>query len=213
MKNVKKLLLLIVVAIFTSACSDIRFDKLPGMYQDLIPPDIHGKYLFYGKDFKSRLLDTLTVTIGHNEMVLNGSNGETRLNIHQDFSLHKLGDLYIVGTQDKILKSLWNIYVIEQKEKGINLYAINNKEIKSTSQNKFDVYFPFLDVPFNYEPIPTEPMILGSTDGGAPVGTPNMLRYYTMNDEQFKNYFENELKNKDCIHLKKETKEKSKKTK
>jgi hypothetical protein len=213
MKNIKKIISMAMVAILITACSDIRFDKLPGMYQDLIPMEIQGKYIFYGKDFKSRLLDTLEVNIGHNDIILNGTQGETRLILHQDFNLHKLGDLYIIGNQDKVIKSLWNLNVIEPTSKGLNFYTVNNKEIKPLAQNKLELYFPFLDIPFNYDPIPTEPMILGSTDGGVAPGTPNMLRYYSMNDEQFKNYFENELKNKEFIPLKKDSKEKSKKSK
>lgn len=213
MKNIKKIILMAMVASLITACGDIRFDKLPGMYQDLIPMEIQGKYIFYGKDFKSRLLDTLEVNIGHNEIILNGTQGESRLILHQDFNLHKLGDLYIIGNQDKVIKSLWNLSVIESTSKGLNFYTVNNKEIKPLAQNKLEMYFPFLDIPFNYDPIPTEPMILGSTDGGVAPGTPNMLRYYSMNDEQFKNYFENELKNKEFIPLKKDSKEKSKKSK
>jgi hypothetical protein len=154
----------------------------------------------------------MILNISHNEITIDGSYGETKLSIHQNFKLNKIGDLYVVGTQDKVLKSLWNLYVIEPTSKGFNFYSVHEKSIQSNPENKLDAYFPFFDVPFTYEPIPAEPMVIGDGGGGQP-GTPNMLRYYTMSDEQFKLYFENELKNKDYIPFKKDSKEKSKKSK
>ncbi|MCG9879871.1 MAG: hypothetical protein MH472_04665 [Bacteroidia bacterium] len=206
----RKLLLILLTACIFSACSNVRFDKIPGMYQDLIPMDLHGKYVFYGKDFRSKMSDTLIVNINNNEIQLSGSFGESKLVNHQDFNMHKLGDYYIIGTQDKVIKSLWNLYVIEPKDKGINFYSITEKHIKSSSETPFDTYFPFMDVPINYEPIPTEPIPLQDGNGGSALGTPSMVRYYLASDEQFKLYFEGELKNKEYVFLKKDKSKKSK---
>jgi hypothetical protein len=208
----RKLVIILLAAFVMAGCSDIRFDKMPGVYQDLIPVEIQGKYVYYSKDFRSKLLDTMLLNVSHNEITIDGSYGETKLSIHQNFKLNKIGDLYVVGTQDKVLKSLWNLFVIEPTSKGFNFYSVHEKSIKSNPENKLDAYFPFFDVPFTYEPIPAEPMVIGDGGGGQP-GTPNMLRYYSMSDEQFKLYFENELKNKDYIPFKKDSKEKSKKSK
>lgn len=209
----RKLLLFLVTAVLFSACSNVKFDKIPGMYQDLIPMDLHGKYVFYGKDFRSKLSDTLIVVIDNNEIQLSGSIGENKLVNHQNFNMHKLGDYYVIGTQDKVIKSLWNLYVIEPKDKGINFYSICTKHIGTNSDNVLDSYLPFLDIPINYEPIPTEPIPLQDGNGGSSIGTPNLVRYYSVSDEQFKLYFEGELKNKEYVFLKKETKDKSKKSK
>lgn len=210
----KKLAIILFAALLTAGCNEVRFDKVPGVYQDLIPMEIQGKYTYYSKDLKSRLLDTLLVEISQNQIIIDGTYGETKLTIHQDFRLHRLGDIFVIGRPDKVLKSLCNLSIIEISSKGINYYTVNNKSIKASGDSKFDTYFPFMDVPYSYEPIPAEPIALAGDDGnGGAVGTPNMLRYYTVSDEQFLHYFDVELKNKEYIPLKKETKEKPKKSK
>jgi|694.fasta_scaffold15109_12 hypothetical protein len=210
----KKLSIILFAVLITAGCSEVRFDKIPGVYQDLIPMEIQGKYTYYSKDIKSRLLDTLLVEINQNQIIIDGTYGETKLMIHQDFNLHKLGEIYVIGRQDKVLKSMYNLSVIEPSNKGLNYYLVNNKSIKGSVENKFDTYFPFLDVPYTYEAVPSEPIILAGEDGvSGNVGAPNMLRYYSISDEQFFHYFDKELKNKEFIPLKKETKEKTKKSK
>lgn len=205
--KMNRFLTMILIAFTLASCSDARFDRIPGEYLDVIPPEVHGKYQFFGKDFKSRLTDTLFVQVGSTDIKISGSKGKYTYQIHQDFQLHKLKDLYILGMHDETIKSLWNLTIIEPSENGLKIHFANEGKMKAEETGVVHRHLPFQDIMIHHDPLPGAPV---PANGAAEIVTdgPTMTRFYNVNEEHFMAYFNAELKGKEYIQLTKDPKDK-----
>ncbi len=203
-----KFLSFILVAFALASCGDAKFDRIPGEYLDVIPPELHGKYQFFGKDFKSRLTDTLFVQVGSLDIKLSGTKGKHTYQIHQDFQLHKIKDVFVMGMHDKTIRELWNLTVIEPSENGLKIHFANEGKMKAEDNGVIHRHLPFQDIMVHHDPLPGAPV---PANGAAEVVTegPTLARLYNVNDDQFMVYFNEELKGKEYIQLTKDPKDKS----
>jgi hypothetical protein len=208
--KIHKLLAALLFIVFISACNQARFDKVPGLYQDLIPQQLQGNYQFKGKDFKSQKFDSLHIDIGLNEIKFIDQSGYEIWTIHQDFQIHQIRNLFVLGKSDEDVKTLWNLMILEPTDNGVKVYFVLDEKIKNTPEYKLQRYMPFMDVNYNHDPIPGVPQL---ADGAQiqPNGGLNQYRFYMINEEQFINYFEKELQNKNFVLLNKTGKEKNSK--
>jgi hypothetical protein len=208
--KIHKLLAALLFIVFISACNQARFDKVPGLYQDLMPQQLQGNYQFKGKDFKSQKFDSLHIEIGMNEIKFIDQNGYETWTIHQDFQIYQIRNLFILGKNDEDVKTLWNLMILEPLDNGVKVYFVLDEKIKNTPEFKIQRYMPFMDVNYNYDPIPGAPQL---ADGSQtqPNGGINQYRFYMINEEQFISYFEKELQNKNFVLLNRTGKEKNSK--
>jgi hypothetical protein len=203
-----KFFIFILMAFTLASCGDAKFDRIPGQYLDVIPPEVHGKYQYFGRDFKSRLTDTLFLQVGSTEIKLSGSKGKYTYQIHKDFQLHKVKDVYVMGMHDKTIKALWNLTVIEPFDNGLKIHFANEGKMNAEDNGVVHRHLPFQDIMVHHDPLPGAPV---PADGAAEVTTdgPTMTRFYNVNEDQFMVYFNEELKGKEYMQLIKDPKDKS----
>ncbi|MDZ4667363.1 MAG: hypothetical protein SGJ00_05710 [bacterium] len=200
---------LILMALVLVGCSDAKFDRLPGQFQDVIPQELQGKFQYFGKDFKSRITDTLLVEVGTHEIKFGGTKGKFNYTINRDFTIHKLGDLYILGTKDKTVRELWNLSVVQMVDNGLRVHFVREDKLKRDEDGPIQQYLAFQDVMLQHDPLPGAPVpISGGVEMGEGNG-PVMVRFYMASDDQFKTYFESELKNKEYMLLSRDPKDKN----
>jgi hypothetical protein len=206
-----KLAALLLFTAFISACNEARFDQIPGIYQEMVPQQLQGVYQFKGKDFKSQKFDSLNIEIGMNEIKFNDQNGSEIWTIHQNFQIHQMQNLFILGKNDEDVKTLWNLMVIEPVENGIKVYLVIDEKVRNAPETKLQRFLPFMDVNYNYDQIPGGAIGADGNGQAMPNSGTNQYRFYVVNEEQFLSYFERELKNKNYMLLNRIDKEKNSK--
>lgn len=205
--KITRFVLVMLAAAMLSACGDARFEKMPGMYSDMIPAELQGTYEVRGKDFKSVQSDSLVIRISNNDIVFTTANSKSTWAIHQSFQFSRLNQYYVIGTADKTIHALWNIAIIENTENGLKIYPVSEPKISLEPESPMQRYMPFKDMMLQHEPIGNMP----SKVDGSSISTPDMsngpdqVRYYSPNDEQLINYFERELKDKEYYLLRKQS--------
>lgn len=205
MKKIQKLSFFLFATLLLVACGDARFDRIPGRYQDLMPTDLIGVYEFKGKDFKSVQTDSLQITVTPGEIQFKTPSKNTVWNIHQNFHLFSLNQYHVLGTADKTIKGLWNLTVIEVTAAGLKVYPVSENKLETGLETTLMKYLPVKDLLLQHDPIMAVP---SSADGSmVPLaegaGAADMVRYYSMNDEQFMQYIDRELVGKEYFFLKK----------
>lgn len=188
------------------SCSDAKFTSIPGQYQDMIPSELYGNYRFISKDAHSSRFDSLFVQISTTDIKLSvGNQSMTKLN-HNDFQIHKIKDWYVLGFADKTFRSLYNLMVLQPAKDGLRVYFISENNFNINEPTIISKYMEPRDLMFHHEPLIGQPSIAdgGPTPPGAAPGGDNMIKYYITSEEQFRNYFDLELKDKDFVFLARE---------
>jgi len=160
---------------------------------------------YLGKDFKSPQTDSLKVIVSTTEIKFKTPTAETVWNIHQQFQFTSLSKYYVLGTPDKTIKSLWNFAIIENTPSGLKVYPFIENRLSNDQETRLMKYLPIRDLLLQHDVLIAAP---SSSDGGAiplgdGTGMPDMVRYYSVSDEQILLYFEKELLGKEYIFLKK----------
>ncbi len=185
-----------------ASCNYAKFDRLPGVKQEANSPEIQGTFEVQEGFFTRKKTDSFSVVIDDHSIKEISKDGikESRINI--DYYLYQLNNYFLIGTSDPDFKAVWNITVIEPVPNGFKAYAITENKPDPNQPSRIQPYLPEREMPVNMEPIMTMP-------GTAPTpplmdaGGQSMLKYFTMNDDLFLNYFEREIKGKDYLLLKK----------
>lgn len=205
MNKLQNLTFLLLATFLIVSCGDARFDRIPGKYQDLLPVEFMGTYEFKGKDYKTPQTDSLQIVVSSTEIKFKTPTTQTVWNIHQQFQFTSLSKYYVLGMPDKTIKSLWNIAIIENTAAGLKVYPFIENRLSNDQETRLMKYLPIRDLLLQHDALVAAP---NSSDGGAiplgdGTGMPDMVRYYSVSDEQILMYFENELQGKEYIFLKK----------
>jgi hypothetical protein len=204
--KIKNLFFILLSSLALFGCSDARFESIPGQYLDLIPSDLQGNFRFYSKDIHNHRFDSLLVQINNNQITLTNKQETVNKMIHLDFQMHQMHDLFLIGINDMTFPTLWNLIVLEPTKEGMKVYFVNENKFKKEDPSNIQKFMGFRDL--NYQSEPIQPN--GNSDGGAtpPLASahagPSVAQYYTGTEEQFRAYFDSELKNKDYIVLTRE---------
>lgn len=203
--KMKKIFFILFSSFLLVSCGDARFNGVPGVYQDVIPSEIHGNYRFYNAYVHSQKFDSLLISIDQYEIKLS-TNAETlSKRIHQDFQMTKIKDLILIGTPDKTFNALWNLTVIQPTYNGIKVYFINSNVVTKNEPSHLSKYLQVNELMFHHEPINNQPT---PVDGGnqiqaGPLGE-NRIAYYNANADEFRQYFDAEIKDKDYVFIPRE---------
>lgn len=205
MIKVKKILGFALVAGFLASCNPAKFDRLPGEKLDIIPIEIQGTYDVNLNMMVSNTRDSFLININDNSIKQITRLGIEENKLNEHFYFNRLNNYYLIGTPDASIKSLWNITILEPVANGLRVYYVLEEKSKNSQPSRMMPYIPEREIPLNHEPIIAMP----DPKGGmvtAPLGSGDsnsILKYLMMNDEQFINYFERELRGKEFILLKK----------
>ncbi len=205
MITLKKFIGFALVAGFLASCNPAKFDRLPGEKLDMIPIGIQGTYDVNISMMTSATRDSFLININENSIKQIARLGIEENKINEQFYFNRLNNYYVIGTPDAQIKSLWNITLLEPVVNGLRVYYILEEKSKPSQPSRMMPYLPEREMPLNHEPIIAMP----DPKGGmvtAPLGSGDsnsQLKYLMMNDEQFINYFERELRGKEFILLKK----------
>ncbi len=201
----KKIFFILFSSLILASCGDARFNSVPGVYQDIIPSELHGNYRFYNKDVHSHKFDSLLISVDQYEIKFSTNNESLTKRIHQDFQMTKIRDMFIMGTPDKTFNALWNLTVIQPTYNGIKVYFINDNVFVKNEPSHIGKYMQVQELMFHHEPINNQPT---PVDGGnqiqaGPIGE-NRIAYYGGNAEEFRQYFDAEVKDKDYVFIPRE---------
>lgn len=201
---IKNLFILLITTFVLASCNLARFDRYPGVYQDMIPLELQGTYVYYGKDHRSRKTDTLQIQVAQNYIQLESSSDNQKQFIHQHFQLTKLNDVFVYACSDNSIHSLWNLFILEPKENGIRMYPVFDLKEPSSTESTMIRYLSFQDLLLHHDPVQATPNAIDGS-GAAPTETalnPDNIRYFMASEDQLYNYYEKELKDKEYIFLK-----------
>lgn len=204
MKTLSKIAAFIFAACLLASCNQAKFDRIPGEKQGMVPPEIQGTYDIQMDLFKTTKRDSFFIVLTDMTISQVDKNETQENRIDQDFYIYKLKNVWVLAHHDANFASLWNLAVLEAMPNGLRVYVISDeKKKKSNQQSRMAPYFPEREMPLNHEQIITVPVpnASGTPEGNG--GGQNMLKYFTMNDDQFLQYFQKELQGKDFIYLKK----------
>lgn len=200
-------LAILLMMVLPAACTDARFDRIPGVYQDMMPLELMGTWELSSSNIKSAYTDSLVIEIGSREITLSGSTPKNILSIHQHFQISRLHQYFVAGMSDKVVHSLWNLAIIEVSGNDLKVYPLHEDRFRFEPENPLQRYLGHKEMALPHEPVQAGPS--ASPDGGATpapeagMGAADMIHYYTANEDQIILYFERELKDKDYILLKK----------
>jgi hypothetical protein len=124
--------------------------------------------------------------------------------IHQDFQIYRIGEIFVLATVDKTFSNLWNLSVIQAAKDGIRIYNINEYRTNINEPLRQERFFEPREFMFNHEPVVNAPQIIENSGGNTtPIQNQGMnrVKYFTPTDEQFKTYFNEELKDKEYLFL------------
>ncbi|MDP1728139.1 MAG: hypothetical protein Q8M15_15235 [Bacteroidota bacterium] len=205
MITIRKFLVFAIVAGFMASCNPAKFDRLPGEKMEIIPIGIQGTYEVNLNMMESATRDSFFININDNSIKQITRLGIEENKINEQFYFNRLNNFYLIGTPDANIKSLWNITVLEPVANGLRVYYVLEEKTKNSQPSRMMPYLSDREMPLNHEPIIAMPDPKGGMTT-PPLGngdSNSTLKYMMMNDEQFANYFDRELRGKEFILLKK----------
>lgn len=193
----------------TYSCQLARFDRLPGAELMEIPTTLQGT--FEVKHPAAKMLagaESFDLVIDPNNVTIKTNGSVTVKYPKQDFVLCSYDKWYVLGVSDQTIPDLWNIIILEPTESGINAYPLIDKTVLENMGGVANHFNPNM-VMLQHQAIVPSPPNIGTPIAAAPApnphaGMPSNAKYYTMNEDQLKQYFMNDLLNKEFIVLKKE---------
>jgi|688.fasta_scaffold00439_8 hypothetical protein len=211
----KKLNLVIATFLILSlsACQLAKFDRVPGFEQMAIPPQFQGNFILKPGAYSNLIgSDSIGLLIDGNSIRISNKSGTYSKTIRQDFQVSEYKGNYIIAVTDKIIPSLWNLFVIETNKENLYVYPLMDKRIASEEINLIGNYLPQQQVILSHDPISPLPnsntLSIAGSDGSAaaPIvnpmgGMPSSITYFAVIDEQFQQLFNNEMKGKSFIQF------------
>ncbi len=206
MEKFSRILVFMFLATALSNCSPAKFDRLPGEKMEVIPPEVQGIYDVKLNFLESGTQDTFRIQITDNAIKQITRLGVEENKINEQFYCYRLNSYILIGIPDATIKSLWNIAVLEPTPNELKVYYILQEKANPSHPSRILPYLSDREIPLNHEPIMPAPDPKGgmvTPPIGGDAGSLTTLKYTMMNDDQFVNYFERELKGKEFILLKK----------
>jgi hypothetical protein len=171
---------------------------VPGEELPNIPVEFHGKFAMIAVENKGILgSDSIYLIIENGSIQLTSKSLNFVKMQNQDFKISKFRTKTLIAITDPTLPSLWNLFILENQKKDIRIYPLLDKRTGVDQPGLINNYIPQQMINLTSDPIPP-PQYPMTDNGSAPIASPNQglpskLYYYTMMEDQFEQYINNEI--------------------
>ena len=203
-----KLSYILAALVFMGSCQLAKFDRVPGEELSNIPVELHGRFVMAPAESKGILgSDSVYLVIDNNTIqVISKSINFTKIH-NQDFKTSKFRGKMLFAFNDQSIPSLWNLFFLENQKGNMRIYPFLDKRINGDEPGKIGSYMPQQILNITADPVPT-PQNPMTESGAAPISSPNQglpskVYFFTMMEEQFEQYFANEVIGKEYFEFKK----------
>lgn len=194
----KHVIIALVLLVGVSACAPLRFDKAPGQRLSVMPNEYLGAYKV--KPGVSKTLDSLLVLVQQNEIKLINGSGEVSYTINRDISVSQFEDVLVLARPDEVVKSLYNLYILERKGSAIHVYFFN-ETLSKQNIPVVEQYANKARLNLDHGPIESPNANQHESLPVSQSGEPDGVDYYTVDEPNFTTFLKKDLSKLESIVL------------